>query len=542
MIRLNRLALAVASVLACGGSVAGQSISKIGKFETWLSGAHGPVTMSADGEWIAYTQNNGGGTCNPTFRFAKIRTDGSEYRIIIDLVQLWSILPGSTFPYRMSLTADGSMLYWWWPDDSLMTQCIGLAPLHTYRVDTESSVVEELFFNGQTVANLSHSDDGQVLVFMGWHPASGTYHWYKSGPDPSTAVEFLDPAPWSGTIGKVCGDGSKFVMTGHGGFPNYTADVYVYDFERSHLDIVSPYSVNDIVGLDISGDGSRIVYAGSSPLLGVVSDGTDFHEVSPYASGGSATITRDGNWVIHVYDEDGGSTVYKTHRTAWDGSTTQAIEGWTPSFLSLFHSPTNADGSVLPVLTDPPNGGALSVWFEHTPVLTTFGYGTPGTPIRWDIGGEPGGSFLLLYAFGPASIPVGSKGTLLLDPASLQVLISGTIGGPPYNIGTLSLTIPPGAVIPFPFDLHSQALVKNAAGTNGTLTNSTIFEISGSAAAMAAGSGDPGPALQADVEPARTAPVGAGPRSPGAPPFDPIERQRWLALMDPNYARLLADR
>ncbi len=494
--------------------------------------------MSADGDWIAYTQNNGGGTCNPAFVMAMIRVDGSKHRIVLDQPQLWQILPNGTFPFRMSLTSDDSTLYWWWPHKTTPPHCSASLPLRTYRVDTSTSVVEELYFNGQPINSLSHSDDGQILVFKGWHEPSQTWHWYRSGPDPSTAVEFLDPAPWSTTFGKVCGDGSRFAMIGyHPGLPGSPGDVYVYDFARARLDIVSPFPVEFLWGLDISGDGGRIAYAGSSPIYGVGSDGTGFHEISPFSSGGSATLTRDGNWVIHVHDDPGGPNIAKTRRTAWDGSATETIEGWTPFILSMFHSPVNADGSVVPVLTDPPGGGALSVWFEHLPVLTTYGLGTPGSFIRWDIGGEPGGMYLLLYAFGGASIPVGTKGTLKLDPASLQVLVAGTIGGPPYDIGSLSLTIPADAIIPTPIDVHSQALVFGAAGRNATLTNATVFEITSGAAAMSAGGEAPPGVVVDEGHPWGPLPAWLSGTAP-----NPEDRERWRALMDPNYARIAAER
>jgi hypothetical protein len=155
-------------------------------------------------------------------------------------------------------------------------------------------------------------------------------------------------------------------------------------------------------------------------------------------------------------------------------------------------------------------------------MLTTYGSGFPDSTLRWDVGGELGDMFLLAASF-QAAVPrvhLAPYGALSLDPAALQILATGTIGGP-NQVGRVELTLPPAATFFPPLALYSQALVLSAHG--GQLTNATTF-------------------ILQDGVLSQSSPLGSTPPAPRLPvrrplsfdEFDPEHRLRQLELEDPG--------
>jgi hypothetical protein len=69
----------------------------------------------------------------------------------------------------------------------------------------------------------------------------------------------------------------------------------------------------------------------------------------------------------------------------------------------------------------------------------------PGRPVSIDLYGSPGGAWLLGASSAPASLALPPFGTVLIDPATAQLVATGTFAGPASPVagaGTFGLTMP----------------------------------------------------------------------------------------------------
>ncbi len=477
---MNRSDLLCAIIMTCGAGstpLQSQSLSYVGEYlggwGAWPGSA--PASMSATGEWIAFVESDTVPCVGGVERISMIRPDGTGYRIVVDIPVLEDLEPDNeTYIYELALDGEANQILFYWPHKT--SQCLDFAPVHWYLADTQTGAASEITFNGEVVGFVSITDDGQSMAFKGYDPATGKWGFYRSAPDGSGAVLFHDASPWFAAGGRLSGDGTKFVFFASSAqiCPCGT-DFYAYDFETGVTTKLNRDLLSGFAGLQASFDGERIVLAASA-TFGVAADGTNFHVLAP--TGGTAvTITRDGKFVIYA------AAANSLHRVSWGGGPILDLGAGAGSGGP---QPANWDGTVVAVrdkdylvnLNVP-----LAVWFEKSPVLTTWGFGLPGTELTWDVGGKPGDSFLLAYALAPASVPFKGWGVLGLDPATLQVFAGGTVAGP-NNVGQVRITLPMDLGLTAPVPVWFQAAVSSAAGTR--LTNVTQFTLGDSASAMAA--------------------------------------------------------
>jgi len=279
----------------------------------------------------------------------------------------------------------------------------------------------------------------------------------------------------------------------------------------------------------LSYDGSRLVF--SQPvgkIIGVNADGSNYHEIPhPLAIvGATTTLTRDGQ---HVFFGSNGTTLLpfgECYRVGWDGTGLQLVSNFLGQILGYLHEfPVNFDGSLQAHwFREPPQRpfGCLAIAALDKPWLTIYPGYTPAEDVIWDIAGQPGDSWILAWAPGPAVVPPGGPGTPALDPQRLQVLATGTVGGP-YNVGTLKVALPtdlaPHAHVP----LHFQALVTGDKGSQ--LTNVTTLTL--------------GSILDSPGPP----PVAAASSAQRIQPYVPTEHERWLRFIasDPQLWRMYGE-
>lgn len=478
----SNLAVAIIGlVLALAPKSPSQAVSPIGDFlpEYW-GGIHpGPVTMTADGEWIVAVESYLI-TCYPPYyeRIVRVRSDGTQREVLFDEDQMFALagnkLTDTTF---MRLSGDGSWAYFVRPGGWIgQANCEYVLPSHGYLLDLRNGVVKDLAPDGLVSGAASWTDDGRTMAFSAIDPVSGNkVLFYVGGPDGTGATPFLDTSQWSYARGIISGDGSRFVFIVE--HDNLDDDVMIYDFRTGGVTKLTPSPIkNDVVSANCSADGERIVYGiesstvSNASVYAVYADGSGHRKLHDGALKG--TITRDGEW---VFIEAG-----SFYRVSWDGSVVELLTGTTgwpgEGVNSIKPAAIDATGSraaffttIVPLGPSSP----LAVWHEHTPVLTTYGYGAPGTPLRFDIGGEPGDSFLLASSPLSAHVPFRPWGVLELDPSRL-VLLAGGVVGDWLNIGSVELQLPPDVWFAMDVPVHFQALVQHPGG-GGALTNATTF-------------------------------------------------------------------
>jgi hypothetical protein len=484
------------------------------------------IVMTPDGEWIFFNESWGSGCSSGAFeRISRIRPDGTGYRVILDKDQLALLKPTpvASLIRDLRVSGDGRWLAFAYPAKISVT-CVDLPPVHWYLANVQSGTAKAFKWGGKHIGWVSFTDDGSLMAFKGYDPATDSWWFHVGEPQGTTlanVTKFLDTGPWLTTPGIISPDGSKFLFSGTlGGFP-FPSDVYLYDFATQQTTKLNPEPVGNVDGLSLSGDGQRLVYAGAGPVYAMNADGTDFHSLPGVATYGSATLTRDGE---HVFWADWTNGPANT-RSTWDGRDLLVIKGWTDA-TAVTPAAVNADGSMMAVIGQEWTYWPLTTWFESGPVLTTYGHGKPGSTITWDIGGEAGDSYLLMWSIAPASLRLPAYGLLGLEPSRLGVIASGAIAGPD-NVGSQQLVLPVGLSVPSPVELYFQALVLDADRATGALSNRTTFIVhDGSGSLSFTGGGDEaGP--WAHVQPAASASVPVSPSTP--------EERMWrMILADPS--------
>ncbi len=526
-------------LLACSSSAVGQSISPIGWAYPWSGAVSGePIAMRPDGEWIAFAETPLHFPCLPsilTHQLSIVRPDGTGYRVVLDVPTLSALWPSTINPNRIEQirwAGNTDRLVFWWYDLYAFTCGEVYGPLHYYLVDVAAGTVEEFTFNGLGVDDVSFTDDGQTMVFLGWDPVTQSYPAYRAGPSGEDAVPFLYPLPGDVFQGIVSGDGSRFLWLSIdlSSF-DYLTDVYVYDFASQQSTKLTQAPVDNLSAASLSYDGGRIVYSDDAAypelgkIIGVNADGSDYHEFQIPLTGADSTttLTRDGQ---HVFFGTNSLPFGECYRVAWDGSGMQLVSNFFGQTFGYLHEiPVNHDGSLQahwfqePV--EPPFS-CLAIAALDQPWLTTYPGYTSDEDVIWDVAGQPGDHWILAWATATADLPLGSLGTLGLDPSKLRILATGTIGGP-YNVGTVKVGLPPDLPPIGHVPLYFQALVKGEGG--GQLTNVTTLQLD---SVLDAPGPQPAAATRPSVPPAR---------------YVPTEHERWLRFLasDPMLWRMYGE-
>ncbi|MBM3984279.1 MAG: hypothetical protein FJ296_01085 [Planctomycetes bacterium] len=238
----------------------------------------------------------------------------------------------------------------------------------------------------------------------------------------------------------------------------------------------------------------------------------------------TTTLTRDGQYVFVAANVP--IPFGQCFRVGWDGSGLQLVSNFLGHIIEYFQEiQVNHDGSLQAHwFQEPPQrpGSCLAIAALDEPWLTTYPGYTPDEDVIWDIAGQPGDTWILAWAPETANLPLGSLGTLGLDPGSLRILATGTVGGP-YNVGTVKVGLPPHLAPIAHVPLYFQALVKGAKG--GQFTNVTTLR------------------LDAVLE-AQGPPAAAATASPVHPvPYVPTEHERRLRFLasDPTLWRMYGE-
>ena len=468
--------LGVALVLALAAEARPQFLSEIGfYFAPWgLAPDEGPVAMTDDGEWVVFVDSMLSGCSGLTWeRINMIRTDGTDFRVVVDWPALEALEPSwESRVFDMLVSGDGRWIVFSMPQTLL--ECNDIPPLHQYLVEVETGAVEELLWNGQVVGSVSFTDDGERMAFVGYDPVTDRWDFYIR--EDGITTKFLVTEPYTGPFGsasgKLSGDGSKFLFEGSAtGICPCPTQMYVFDFAT---EVVTPLPSQDLFlgvgGFDISDDGSRAVYA-SGPIFGVNTDGSGYHQVAT-VGGASTTIAGDGSRVLHSF---WAPPLYHAAWVPWEGGTSTIIPLYAGTVWSV---PTDDTGTVIAGwdLQTSALIAPIAVWTEQSPILTSFGLGTPNSEFTFDVGGQRGDHYVLLASFAPGAVPLGSLGVLALDPGQLLVLATGSI---PDDATQAQVTarVPPDLALLEPLPVHFQALVTSGLLSEGTLTNAPVFTL-----------------------------------------------------------------
>ena len=187
---------------------------------------------------------------------------------------------------------------------------------------------------------------------------------------------------------------------------------------------------------DVNGDGLEDVVAGSFDTYAYAVDGFDGSYIWEHATGNrvfSVSWTGDANG---------------------DGKPEALLGTQDTSNLTVVHA-IEGDSGLLP------------------PYVKLTGTGTVGTTtIGVHTTSIPADEYFLFIALGPAAIPVGGLGTLLLQPSTLRVVSNGLIP----DDGTENIFLPiPNEPLLIGFSLHFQSLVgPDIFGGLPQLTNSVV--------------------------------------------------------------------
>lgn len=543
----------LAGVLLLGLSwtaVQAQPISRIGTFIDPWGGASVSGDITADGQWLVFAEKKGSGCSGVTFeRLSMIRTDGTDYRVIIDWPEMELLEPDfETLIENLVISGDGRWAAFKWPHKfSPVSVCSVVLPMHWYLVDLITGDVSEITFNGQVVSGVSFTNDGETMAFMGYDPSISDWDYFLSAPSanptPETSRALGLASPLTMWPGKLSGDGSKFVFVQSVNTGCCPANVYVHDVASGATIAVNPMPEQSGVSIvDISDDGQRVMY-GSNSWWAVDSDATGLHA---FMSGGgdlimSGRLTRSGSHLVYSHKLPTPRTV----RVPWVGGPVTSVP-FLAAGVFLGTIPASADGSIIAgwdynqVVSS--GWAALVIWFDKPRVLTTYGHGTAGSTLTWDVGGAVGDSYLLAWSLLPGARSFKHYGTLGLDVASLQLLGAGVVSGAD-NVGKLTITIPESTVIPSPLPVHFQALVLSGPGVGG-LTNTTAFTLQPGVAALSPASGGDAGAPPAVGPHPHAAPIPASMSTSSVDPAPAIgqppwmsraEWERYLLAQDPSY-------
>ncbi len=444
-------------IITCGlmlwqaRSAAGQVHSQIGThLESMVnpSSPPNPVTghttaffkcMTADGESVVFVSGWSDLCKYSAPELAVMRADGTGFRVVVPYPVLKTQEPNPTSSWHMRtmitqlrLSGDGRWLTFMWPHNQSFDFCDEIGPWYNYIVNVETGEVNEFTFNGKVVGNLSYSDDG-MLAFAGWVPETNSYWYHLADPDGSNAVPFLDAAVWSAGGGLISGDGSKFAFTAG---PAFSKHAWVMDLETMQAVKLTPAPM-DIYIVHPSADASRVVIGSAQDAWAVNGDGTDFRLFYPVGGGPPLTITRDGRHVFH-YTSAPNPDGWSFARSPWEGGPPVVVDGHNPYGLFPSPQPVSGDGSRM-AAHGATGGNFLLVWHAEPPVLATYGYGTPGTPFTFEVGGEPGQLFAVQAQVQRGSGLAGLPG--ILPRWAKGALITGSIAGPD-NVGSHTTTVP----------------------------------------------------------------------------------------------------
>ena len=527
---------AIGSFLQPGWS-AGQSGSHSG---LWI--ATGLVSMTRDGEWIAFVENDGAACDSSAYdeRISMMRTDGTGHRVIVDWPVLKALQPGQArIIQRIRLSPEGRRLYF---EQQTFSGCDPVGYHIPFGVDVATGEVELSLHQGEPAYLMSYTDDGRRVVFWAFAPDLGSGHFFISDPGLEDPRPFLDVSRWwSAFHGKLSGNGSKFIfIVWHG---SLWGDVFVMDMSTAELTKVTPKPLPLVYSADISADGSRVVFGHSTSagaLYAVESDGSGLRQISEGAQANVATLSRDGEviyargWTVHSGVTSSGETnVYQWKDGALVG---QFLGGGASGGPGMGHMAITADGSLVACRQGlPPVGlNPLMIRTNVLPAVTTYGFGDPDTPIHWDVCAAAGSDWVLAASLRKGLLPLPGVGDLLLSPEHLFVLDAGTISGP-YNASTVTREIPVDAALPEVLPLHSQALVVSPEG-EARLTNRTTFELHGGQAAAADVATSPNGSERLADTPAQGVPRNELKRRPSLWELSPAERLRRMELMDPSIA------
>lgn len=524
---LLRCSLSVCVVLFIAPLAGAQGESVIGSFlAPWFdpAGFSGEtLAMTPDGSLIAFVE--GQGNCNldsAIQRISIIRPDGTGYRIVVDTPVLDRLQPSSFTVIRiLRFAGDGKTLAFM--RHHKIQNCNIIGGPRWYLVDVESGRVDEFTFNNNAVGFLTFTDDGQTMAFKGYDPARQAWGYYTANEDGSDPELVLDTTPFGSSASQISGDGSKLLFIDIQPVFPIPSNIYLLDIATGALTKLNPQSLNNISSGSLSTDGSRVVFGPSiGPTFTVDGNGANLQQILPGEALVATTVTRDGQWIFFTAWFSGTPGPF-TYRMSWDGSIMgPATNPFYGGGGRLSQQPVNADGS-LHVSWTPFPFGSLAVTFFTPPILTTYGYGHPGEPLTWDVGGLPGDSYILAMSLGLAAPGLPTQfGLLELDPARLTILASGTVGGP-KNIGSFAVTIPT-TLLSLPLFVYSQALVQSPGG-GGTLTNLTAVRL------------HDGPAAQDSASTAGW-PVGVAGAQPPWPPANltPQQRLQQLIQLDPELS------
>ncbi len=429
-------------------SLAGQVHSHVGKHLT--KGAGSPMgaatiiflkAMTADGEHVAFVDGWSNLCSHSSPSLSMMRADGTGFRTIVPFSVLKTFEPNPTTSgndmrtmiKQLRISGDGRWLTFRWPHNQSIDFCSEIPPWYDYIVNVETGEVQEFTFNGKVVGNLSYSDEGR-LAFAGWVPETNSYWYHLADPDGSNAVPFLDAAVWSAGGGLISADGSKFAFVA-GLFGSQHA--YVMDLATMQTVKLTPAPMN-IYTVHPSADGSRVVIGSAQDAWAVNGDGTDFRLFYPVGGGPALTISRDGRHVFH-YLSAPSPLGWSFARSPWEGGPPVAIHGKNPYGLSPAPQPVSADGTRMAAHEPDTTYQQLLVWHAEPPVLATYGYGTPGTPFTFEVGGEPGQLFAVQAQVQRGSGLAGMPG--ILPRWAKGALITGSIAGPD-NVGSHTTTVP----------------------------------------------------------------------------------------------------
>lgn len=179
----------------------------------------------------------------------------------------------------------------------------------------------------------------------------------------------------------------------------------------------------------------------------------------------------------------------RTYRVDWDGSNLIEIQGSNPSGVFLYPVPVSANGSVIP-LHDLDGWSELAVWHADPPVLATYGYGTPGSPFTFEVGGEPGQHFVVRGEVlgSPKAEPVAlARGAAVLSRWLEGLTVTGMVAAP-FNVGAVAGNVP--YMVPAGQDLavRFQGWVLDPGTGASQPTNATVFTFTHPASDATAGS------------------------------------------------------
>lgn len=538
---LNLWSLTMTALCALPLSVVGQSTSAIGAYLQPAWRPSGIWVMTRDSEWIAFVENDGAACDSSAYdeRISLIRSDGTGHRVVVDEHVLKGLQAGQTrIVERLRISPDGRQIY---IEQASYSVCNPVTAPQPFVVDVATGGVEPLTHNGYSAYLMSYSDSGDQIVFRSFDAELGDSYYFVSDPGLVNARPFVDTSPWWSTPqGKLSGDGSKFLfIVWHG---SVWGDAFLVDMESLAITKLTPESLPALSSADISADGSRIVLGHSTADGALYATGSEGQGLRLIAEGPQATIaTLSANGrVIFGYGGTvpvGVSSSAVTNIYNWhDGSLIdQYLGGGGSGGAAMGHMAVNDDGTLV-------SGGLGNAPEGHIPtmvrswssgMLTTYGFGDPGTPVHWDVCGSAASDWVLAVSLRKGLLPLPGVGELLLSRGHLIVLDAGTISGP-YNASTVTREIPVDAALPEVLPLHSQALVVSPAG-EARLTNRTTFELHGAQASTAEVAHTNGQKGLRDG-PAQEVPWGATRRRPTLWELSPAERLRRMELMDPSIA------